>query len=176
MKLVLAVVQRQDAGELLDSLTAQGLRVTRISSEGGFLREGNVTLLIAVEDRQVEPLLQSVREHCYTRTRYVSPLPPLAGVVLHMILRPRQTLTEKYERSLEEEYLRRDLEEKYVCPHCQRGIEPDFVMCPHCHTALRRRCGVCDRVVDLTWSICPYCGDDGSAPAAHPNYRRQRSP
>ena len=42
MKLVLAVVQRQDAGELLDSLTAQGLRVTRISSEGGFLREGNV--------------------------------------------------------------------------------------------------------------------------------------
>jgi uncharacterized protein YaaQ len=32
----------------------------------------------AVEDRQVEPLLQSVREHCYTRTRYVSPLPPVA--------------------------------------------------------------------------------------------------
>ena len=78
MKLVLAVVQRQDAGELLDSLTAQGLRVTRISSEGGFLREGNVTLLIAVEDHQVDQLLQSVREHCYTRTRYVSPLPPVA--------------------------------------------------------------------------------------------------
>jgi hypothetical protein len=57
---------------------------------------------------------------------------PFAGVLLHMILRPRQTLTEKYERSLEEEYLRRDLEEKFVCPHCQRGIEPDFVMCPHC--------------------------------------------
>jgi RNA polymerase subunit RPABC4/transcription elongation factor Spt4 len=101
---------------------------------------------------------------------------PFAGVVLHLILRPRQTLTEKYERSLEEEYLRRDLEEKFVCPHCQRGIEPEFVVCPHCHTALRRRCGACDRVVDLTWSICPYCGDDGSTPAVQPNYHRQRSP
>jgi uncharacterized protein YaaQ len=78
MKLVIAVVQRQDAGELLEALTSQGHRVTRISSEGGFLREGNVTLLIAVEDQAVEPLLRSVREHCYTRTRYVSPLPPVA--------------------------------------------------------------------------------------------------
>lgn len=78
MKLVLAVVQRQDAGELLEALTAHGHRVTRVSSEGGFLREGNVTLLIAVEDYQIEPLLQSIREHCNTRTRYVSPLPPVA--------------------------------------------------------------------------------------------------
>jgi len=78
MKLVIAVVQHQDAAELLDALTAQGHRVTRISSEGGFLREGNVTLLIAVEDKAVDPLLKSIREHCYTRTRYVSPLPPVA--------------------------------------------------------------------------------------------------
>ena len=77
MKLVLAVVQRQDAGELLESLTTHGHRVTRISSEGGFLHEGNVTLLIAVQDHQLEALLQDIREHCYTRTRYVSPLPRL---------------------------------------------------------------------------------------------------
>ena len=78
MKLIIAVVQHQDAAELLDALTAQGHRVTRISSEGGFLREGNVTLLIAVEDKSVDPLLRTIREHCYTRTRYVSPLPPVA--------------------------------------------------------------------------------------------------
>jgi RNA polymerase subunit RPABC4/transcription elongation factor Spt4 len=101
---------------------------------------------------------------------------PFAGLLLHIILRPRQTLTEKYERTLEEEYLRRDLEEKYVCPHCQRGIEPEFILCPHCHTALRRRCAACDRVVDLTWAICPYCGDDGSGNLIRPNYRHQRSP
>ncbi len=87
---------------------------------------------------------------------------PFAGIPLHLILRPRQTLTEKYERSLEEEYLRRDIEDKYVCPACQRPIESDFVLCPHCHTALRRNCNACERVIDLTWSICPYCGNDGS--------------
>ncbi|HMP38917.1 MAG TPA: zinc ribbon domain-containing protein [Roseiflexaceae bacterium] len=87
---------------------------------------------------------------------------PFAGVVLHLILRPRETLAEKYERTLEEEYMRRDLEEKFVCPGCQRGVEPDFILCPHCHTALRRRCGGCNRAIDLSWSVCPYCGDDGS--------------
>jgi RNA polymerase subunit RPABC4/transcription elongation factor Spt4 len=88
---------------------------------------------------------------------------PFAGIPLHMILRPRQTLAEKYERSLEEEYLRRDVEERFACPTCQRPIESDFILCPHCHTMLRRRCASCNRVVDLTWSVCPYCGFDGKA-------------
>jgi RNA polymerase subunit RPABC4/transcription elongation factor Spt4 len=88
---------------------------------------------------------------------------PFVGIPLHMILRPPQTLADKYERSLEEEYLRRDIEEKYVCPECQRPIEPDFILCPHCNTSLRRRCDGCARVVDLTWSVCPYCGDDGTS-------------
>jgi RNA polymerase subunit RPABC4/transcription elongation factor Spt4 len=97
---------------------------------------------------------------------------PFAGVVLHFILRPRQTLNERYERRLEEEFLRRDMDEKFVCPHCQRGIEPDFVICPHCHTSLRRRCTTCDKVIDLTWSVCPYCGDDGSHALVRPSLRR----
>jgi RNA polymerase subunit RPABC4/transcription elongation factor Spt4 len=92
---------------------------------------------------------------------------PFAGIFLHLILRPPQTLSEKYERELEAEYMRRDVEEAYVCPHCQRAVEPDFIICPHCHTELRRRCVACERVVDLTWSVCPYCGDDGSAAARH---------
>ncbi len=78
MKLVIAVVQRQDAGELLEALTSHGHRVTRISSEGGFLREGNVTLMLAAKDHEIDMILKDVREHCYTRTRYVSPLPPVA--------------------------------------------------------------------------------------------------
>lgn len=97
---------------------------------------------------------------------------PFAGLVLHMILRPRQTLSEKYERTLEEQYLRRDLEEPYACPNCQRGIEQDFILCPHCHTSLRRRCDSCHRVIDLTWSVCPYCAEDGSGRALQNVYRR----
>lgn len=78
MKLVLTVVQHQDAGELIDALTAANYRVTRISSQGGFLREGNVTLLLSVEDEDVNQVIKIVREHCSTRTRYVSPMPPIA--------------------------------------------------------------------------------------------------
>lgn len=91
---------------------------------------------------------------------------PFLGIPLHLILRPPQTLAEKYERTLEEEFLRRDLEEQFVCPECQRPIEPDFILCPHCHTQLRRRCDSCHKVIDLTWRICPYCGHShaGSAP------------
>ncbi|WP_287156158.1 zinc ribbon domain-containing protein [Chloroflexus sp.] len=91
---------------------------------------------------------------------------PFLGIPLHLILRPPQTLAEKYERTLEEEFLRRDLEEQFVCPECQRPIEPDYLFCPHCHTQLRRRCDACQKVVDLTWRICPYCGHSqtGSAP------------
>lgn len=99
---------------------------------------------------------------------------PFAGVLLHLILRPPQTLSQKYERTLQEQYLQRDLEEPFVCPHCQRGIEPEFILCPHCHTALRRRCSTCDRAIDLTWAICPYCGDDGTNHVLRAGYWRKR--
>jgi len=78
MKLILAIIQPQDASSLVDALTEQGLRVTRLSSQGGFLREGNVTLMLSVADSDVEMVIKTVREHCSTRTRYVSPMPPIA--------------------------------------------------------------------------------------------------
>ena len=82
----------------------------------------------------------------------------LPGLVLYLLMRPKQTLAEKYERALEEEYLRRDIEDDHVCPSCQRGVDAEFVVCPYCLTELRRRCHSCERTVDLTWQICPYCG------------------
>lgn len=78
MKLILAVVQHQDANGLVDALMAQQYRVTRISSEGGFLHEGNVTLMLTVDDEQVDTVIRIVRERCSTRVRYVSPIPPIA--------------------------------------------------------------------------------------------------
>lgn len=78
MRLILAVVQSQDATNLVEALTEHGYRVTRLSSQGGFLREGNVTLLLSVEVQQVNPVINIIREHCSTRTRYVSPMPPIA--------------------------------------------------------------------------------------------------
>lgn len=78
MKLLIAVIQRQDEGGLVKALTNQRIGVTRIGSQGGFLREGNVTLFIALEDTRLDEALQLVRTHCYTRTKFVAPLPPIA--------------------------------------------------------------------------------------------------
>lgn len=78
MKLIIAVVQGEDAQKTVVALTDKGISSTRISSTGGFLQQGNVTLLIGVDDAQVPEALQLIRETCQERTRYLTPVPPLA--------------------------------------------------------------------------------------------------
>ena len=86
------------------------------------------------------------------------PLFPIPGLLLYMILRPRETLAEVYERSLEEEVLLQGIEERPACPGCNRRIEAEFVVCPTCHTRLKKGCPACGRLLHLRWNICPYCG------------------
>ena len=89
------------------------------------------------------------------------------GAVIYLILRPRETLDETFQRSIEEEYLVQDLEEFPLCPSCRRAVRDDFVYCPYCHVELRRACSLCRRVIDLRWEICPYCGvEQFAAPLA----------
>lgn len=78
MKLIISVIQRQDEAALTKALLSQQVGVTRVSSKGGFLREGNVTLFIVVPDQRIDTVLQTIRRHCYTRTKFVAPLPPVA--------------------------------------------------------------------------------------------------
>ena len=77
MKLVVAIVQREDAGTLIDALTEKGHRATRINTAGGFLKEGNATVLVGVEDEGVNDVLTLIESNCHTRTQYVNPLPPV---------------------------------------------------------------------------------------------------
>ena len=77
MKAIVAIVQSDDAGALSDALREQNFQSTLISSTGGFLREGNATLFIGVEDDQVDAVLQIIKENCYTRTQFVNPMPPV---------------------------------------------------------------------------------------------------
>ncbi len=79
------------------------------------------------------------------------------GIILYFMLRPRETLAEKYERSLEEEALLQDIEERQICPGCKQPIEPDYVLCPICHTRLRHPCAHCGRLIHPRWNVCPYC-------------------
>ncbi len=80
------------------------------------------------------------------------------GLILYFLLRPPVTLAELYERSLEEEALLQDLEERPRCPGCSRQVNEAWIVCPDCHTTLKQTCPSCSQGLDLTWSICPYCG------------------
>jgi RNA polymerase subunit RPABC4/transcription elongation factor Spt4 len=86
------------------------------------------------------------------------PLFPFPGWVLYLLLRPRETLSDIYERSLEEEALLQGIEERMACPGCNRRIEEEYMICPTCHTRLKKACPSCGRLLHLRWNICPYCG------------------
>lgn len=77
MKLVMSIVNSDDAGELIDALTRAGYRATTISTTGGFLRQGNATIFVGTEDEKVPEVLQLIQENCHTRRQYVNPLPPV---------------------------------------------------------------------------------------------------
>ncbi|MBI5649098.1 MAG: cyclic-di-AMP receptor [Chloroflexi bacterium] len=77
MKSVVAVVQRDDADGLLDALRQNNFQATMTSSTGGFLREGNATIFIGIEDERVDQVLAVIKENCTTRTQFVNPMPPV---------------------------------------------------------------------------------------------------
>ena len=80
------------------------------------------------------------------------------GLVLYFMLRPQETLAERYERALEEEALLQDIEERYNCPGCKQKIRPDYQFCPSCHAQLKQPCPSCGKLLQLHWALCPYCG------------------
>jgi uncharacterized protein YaaQ len=77
MKLIISIVHRDDADQLLTAVQREGYRSTKISTTGGFLREGNATILIGTDDIHVEDVLEVIKENCHVRTEYVNPLPPV---------------------------------------------------------------------------------------------------
>ena len=79
------------------------------------------------------------------------------GYIVYLILRPRETLAEAYERSLEEEALLQAIEERPTCPGCRRAVKHDWQICPHCLTILKRQCKTCNHLMELTWNVCPHC-------------------
>jgi RNA polymerase subunit RPABC4/transcription elongation factor Spt4 len=87
----------------------------------------------------------------------------IGGLFIYMIVRPRQTLAELYERQLEEESLLAEMTERQTCPTCHYRVEGDFQLCPSCGTKLRRPCPRCDHLLELKWNVCPYCGYGGGA-------------
>ncbi len=82
----------------------------------------------------------------------------IPGVLLYILVRPKETLAQSYERSLQEEYMLQDLEEREICPTCRVKTQPDFMYCFNCRTRLRRECTNCSQLIKLKWASCPFCG------------------
>ncbi|NMB27553.1 MAG: hypothetical protein GX987_05835 [Tissierellia bacterium] len=67
MKLIIAIVQDQDVPSLIDDLTEKEFRVTKLASTGGFLKSGNTTLLMGVEEELVKEAIKIIEDNCKTR-------------------------------------------------------------------------------------------------------------
>jgi uncharacterized protein YaaQ len=82
MKLMVAIIQDYDVDGLLRAVTEIGLRATRIASLGGFLRTGNTTVLMGVDDDRVCDGLRLLHQTCRTRRERVATdlVPELAEV------------------------------------------------------------------------------------------------
>jgi hypothetical protein len=84
----------------------------------------------------------------------------IPGIVIYLLLRPRETLDEKQQRWIEEEYLAQELEDVAICPSCSHAVRDEWIYCPSCRYQLRRPCLSCGRLVESGWEVCAFCGVD----------------
>ncbi len=77
MKLIIAVVQDKDVPKLMDGLVRAGYSATKLASTGGFLREGNSTVLIGVDNDETDKVLDVIKKTCRAREQLVTPITPV---------------------------------------------------------------------------------------------------
>jgi len=75
VKLVVGIVHADDAGRCTSALTGAGYDCTRLSTTGGFLQKGNATLLVGVDDAQVDAVIDVLRECARGRNEFINPVP-----------------------------------------------------------------------------------------------------
>ncbi len=75
MKLVLCVAHNRDRNRLADELVQAGYKFTLFDSIGGFLREGNVTFMVGVDDEQLDSIVAMVQSNCCVREQIVNWMP-----------------------------------------------------------------------------------------------------
>lgn len=71
MKLIIAIVNNDDAAKVAAALTNEGHFITKLSTTGGFLLSGNTTLLIGAQDNEVERIKEIVKQCSHTREKEV---------------------------------------------------------------------------------------------------------
>ena len=79
MKLIIAIVQDEDTSRLVSSLMSEGFGVTKLATTGGFLRAGNTTLLVGVEDDKYDAAMAVIEKVCKSRKQVATSPSPMAG-------------------------------------------------------------------------------------------------
>jgi hypothetical protein len=101
-----------------------------------------------IASRTRDPLTQTVS----VLTVLVFNLP---GMFLYLILRPKDTIADRYDRQLEAEALLHEIQEQATCPSCRRRVQDEFIACPYCRSMLRIPCGSCEKPLLARWVVCP---------------------
>ena len=80
MKLIVAIVQDEDASRLVSQLMNDGFGVTKLATTGGFLRAGNTTLLVGVDDEKFDRAMDVIERVCKSRKQIASQPTSMTGV------------------------------------------------------------------------------------------------
>ncbi len=75
VKLAVCIVHNRDKGRITDQLVKAGYKFTVIGSTGGFLREGNTTILLGIEEAQLGSLEKLIAQNCQSREQLVNVMP-----------------------------------------------------------------------------------------------------
>ncbi|MCC6444018.1 MAG: cyclic-di-AMP receptor [Armatimonadetes bacterium] len=92
MKLILTVIHDRDHDKMAEALLSHNFRFTKVASTGGFLREGNMTFLVGVDDSHVDQVIALIGQTCKTREQFVNILPPDAAPLGTMVPSPVKVL------------------------------------------------------------------------------------
>ena len=79
MKLVYAIVRKDNEDEVMNELTVHRFSVTKLATTGGFLRKGNSTLMIGVEDDKVKQVIDIIKHECGERQKITVNMPYVSG-------------------------------------------------------------------------------------------------
>ncbi len=71
MKLVFAIVSNDDSSNVISALMKNNYSATKLSSTGGFLRAGNATIIVGVDDEKVEHVIEVIGSESKRRTEMV---------------------------------------------------------------------------------------------------------
>ena len=71
MKLIIAIINKDDAADVSGALTKARYSVTKLATTGGFLMSGNITLLIGTREENVDRAIEIIKQHSKQRTEIV---------------------------------------------------------------------------------------------------------